>query len=56
MIKQTGVFHMRTDQNFRQSLEVLANDRHLRSSDVIRQLVFEACAKLADKQEQGKKE
>lgn len=52
MLQKTGNFHMRTDQEFRQALEVLSAKRRLRSSDIIRQLVFAAYDKLDQSEKQ----
>lgn len=54
MAKQTGVYQMRTDPEFKQALEAVSKSRKIKNAEVVRQLVFDAYAKLTITGKQGK--
>lgn len=56
MAKQTGVYQMRTDPEFKQALEAVSKSRKTKNAEVVRQLVFDAYAKLTATEKQGKQE
>lgn len=56
MAKQTGVYQMRTDDEFKHALEAVSKSRNTKNAEAVRQLVFDAYAKLKTTEKQGKQE
>lgn len=54
MAKQTGVYQMRTDDEFKHALEAVSKSRNTKNAEAVRQLVFDAYAKLKTTEKQGK--
>lgn len=56
MAKQTGVYQMRTDDEFKHALEAVSKSRNTKNAEAVRQLVFDAYTKLKTTEKQGKQE
>lgn len=56
MAKQTGVYQMRTDDEFKHALEAVSKSRKTKNAEAVRQLVFDAYEKLKTTEKQGKQE